>query len=84
MMIVLNVIGVLIIAIWMCSIGPFLCKISTEGVNSLEEFFNLVDMYRYGEVNVFGAGLLTIICTICFFPMAVVYWIYKLCTVGRG
>jgi hypothetical protein len=40
-------------------------------------------LYSTGKVNWFGAYFLGILFSIIFLPVAICYWLYKLCTVGR-
>ena len=51
----------------------------TEGF----EFVNPVWFYKNIKVNIFGAIFCTIVLNIAILPWALVYWLYKLCTVGR-
>ena len=46
-------------------------------------FMNPNVLYNTGKVNWFGAYFLAIIFSIIFLPVAIVYWFYKLYTVGR-
>lgn len=46
-------------------------------------FVNPLVIHQYLWVNWFGAWLLAIIAHICLPIIAILYWIYKLCTVGR-
>lgn len=41
-------------------------------------------VYENIKVNWFGAWVLAIIFNVLFPMIAIPYWIYKLCTVGRG
>lgn len=82
-MIVLQIIAVLIVALWFCSIGPLLGYSIDYGFESLEDIFDPVVKYESGEFNLFGAMAITVVLNTIFMPMAVVYWLYKLCTVGR-
>jgi hypothetical protein len=47
------------------------------------EFVNPIFLYNRFKVNWFGAFFLAIIFNLLTFPFAIVYWIYKICTVGR-
>lgn len=40
-------------------------------------------IYRHVKVNWFGAAFLALIANIALPIIAIVYWFYKLCTVGR-
>ena len=46
-------------------------------------FVNPKVIYKNIKVNWFGAWLLAVVCNICFPVVAIPYWIYKLCTIGR-
>lgn len=46
-------------------------------------FVNPVVIYDKIKVNWFGAWLLAVVCNICLPAIAIPYWIYKVCTVGR-
>ena len=45
--------------------------------------FNPLDIYEDIKVNWIGAYLIAIICNIVFTVLAVIYWIWLLCTFGR-
>ena len=59
-----------------CLIGGFT---DSDGL----EFVNPCWLYRKYKINWFGAGLIAIIFNILTFPFALIYWLYKLCIVGR-
>lgn len=40
-------------------------------------------IYRHAKVNWFGATFLALIANIALPIIAIIYWFYKLCTVGR-
>ena len=46
-------------------------------------FLNPNNLYETGKVNWFGAYFLGILLSLIFAHYALMYWIYKLCTVGR-
>ena len=46
-------------------------------------WLNPVFIYRHIKVNWFGAIFLALLGNISIPGIAVIYWIYKLCTVGR-
>lgn len=46
-------------------------------------FFNPKVLYKYWQVNWFGAYFLGILFSVLFAPLSILYWIYKLCTIGR-
>lgn len=82
-MIVLQIIAVLIAALWIASTGPLLGYSLDYGVESLEDIFDPIIKYENGDFNLFGVIVLTVILNTIFMPMAIVFWFYKLCTVGR-
>ena len=45
--------------------------------------FNPKTIYKSIKVNWFGAYLLATVAFVCMTPAAIIYWFYKLCTVGR-
>ena len=47
------------------------------------EFVNPIHIYKYNHVNWFGALVVAIIYNALCPIGAVIYWFYKLCTVGR-
>lgn len=54
--------------------------------SSMEEMatgFNPIQVYKSYKVNWFGCIMLVLLAHTLFLIMAVVYWFYKLCTVGR-
>ena len=55
---------------------------NSKWINGLN-FLSPVQFYHNVKVNLFGAFFVTLILNILFAPYAIVYWIYKLCTVGR-
>ena len=48
------------------------------------EFVNPKYLYEGGNLNWFGAIFVALIWNLLFAPFALIYWIYKLCTVGRN
>lgn len=46
-------------------------------------FLNPNVLYETGRVNWFGAYFFGILFNLIFAPFAVLYWVYKLCTIGR-
>jgi hypothetical protein len=54
------------------------------GISGFDDTFNPLLVYEANpNINVFGCTLLTLFNTIIFLPWAIIYWFYKLCTVGR-
>ena len=54
---------------------------SVDGVNP--SFVNPIVIYNNIKINWFGAWLLAIMCNVALPAIAIPYWIYKICTVGR-
>lgn len=81
-MIVLQIIAVLIVALWIASIGPLLGYSLDYGFEALEDIFDPVVKYKDSDFNLFGAIVITVVLNTIFMPMAIVFWFYKLCTVG--
>ena len=54
---------------------------SADGANP--SFVNPIVIYNKIKVNWFGAWLLAIVCNVALPAIAIIYWIYKICTVGR-
>ena len=46
-------------------------------------WLNPLFIYKHIDVNWFGALLLTLVANVIFVPYAILYWFYKVCTVGR-
>lgn len=82
-MVVLQIIAVLIAALWIASTGPLLGYSLDCGVESLEDIFDPIVKYENSDFNLFGVIVLTVILNTIFMPMAIVFWFYKLCTLGR-
>ena len=82
-MIALQIIAVLIVALWIGSTGPLIGYSIDYGFESLEDMFDPAVRYQSGEFNLFGVIVITVILNTVFAPMAILYWFYKLCTVGR-
>ena len=40
-------------------------------------------IYHNAKLNYFGVGIVCLALNLFFLPMALCYWFYKLCTVGR-
>ena len=55
--------------------------LSVDGANF--SFVNPMVIYKNIKVNWFGAWALTILANVLLPLVAIPYWIYKLCTVGR-
>lgn len=47
------------------------------------EFVNPIYIYRYNRVNWFGAIMVALVYNLVCPVGAIIYWFYKLCTVGR-
>jgi hypothetical protein len=48
-----------------------------------DEVYNPITIYKYYKVNYFGCLFLTLLFHIIFPLPAPIFWLYKLCTVGR-
>lgn len=46
-------------------------------------FVNPIVIYNHIKVNWFGTWLLAIVFNVLFPAIAIPYWIYKICTIGR-
>ena len=74
----------LIIYIAVNIVGLIICLVGLEGGYIFwNDIFNPKAIYKNMKVNWFGAYLLAIVAFICMTPAAIIYWFYKLCTVGR-
>ena len=51
-------------------------------ISEKEDIFNPIVSYEYFNVNWFGCILITLLSNIILILPAIVYWFYKLCTVG--
>ena len=60
--------------------GIFLFNLSVE---YMETSFNPIRVYKEDNANWLGCIILVLLAHILFLPIAIIYWIYKLCTVGR-
>lgn len=72
-------IDILIICIFINVIVPL--AIAMAGANF--SFVNPIVIYDNIKVNWFGAWLLAVVCNVLLPVVAIPYWIYKICTVGR-
>ena len=82
-MIALGMIIILLIFAWLITLGISLAVIIDDDIDRFDEIFNPVIMYDNSNFNIFGVIAITIIGYIVLCPMAIIYWFYKLCTVGR-
>ena len=82
-MIVLQIIAVIIVALWFCSIGPLLGYSLDYGFEALEDIFDPVVRYNNDDFNLFGVIVISVFINVIFAPMSIIFWFYKLCTVGR-
>lgn len=82
-MFALGIIVILLIFTWLVSTGISFAAILEYDIDELENIFNPIAMYDNSDLNIFGVIALTIIGYIVLLPMAVIFWFYKLCTVGR-
>lgn len=49
-----------------------------------QHYLNPLCIYQENRVNVFGCIMLTVLGNLAFSVVAIFYWFYKLCTVGRN
>ena len=82
-MIVLYILAFIVVVLWIGSTGPLIGYAIDYGIEDLEGFFDPVVRYDTEEFNLFGVITITILLNIAFTPMAIVFWLYKLCTIGR-
>lgn len=82
-MILLHIIAFLVVVTWFASLGPLLGYSIDWGFDALEDIFDPIARYDSGEFNLFGVVTLTVLLNLLFMPMALMYWFYQLCTVGR-
>ena len=76
------VVGCFISIIWSLVAWVIMCLIYTNGEPSCD-FFNPYWIYTHVPVNIIGCILLTIVIHVLNPIIAIGYWIYKICTVGR-
>ena len=62
------IVGVLINSTWIC-----------RGLTFLQPDI----IYHNTKLNYFGVGVVCLVLNLFYLPMALCYWFYKLCTVGR-
>ena len=73
-----------ILIIWAVLNAAALFMLVMVGIEAVDySFFNPKGIYNNMKVNWFGAWLLAIVYNIILPTIAIPYWIYKLCTVGR-
>jgi hypothetical protein len=80
---ILQIILFFLIAVWIGSIGPCLVYVLENGFETFEETFNPKVKYEEGNLNWFGTIVVTVVVTIILMPIAIIFWIYKLFTIGR-
>ena len=59
------------------------CMITDAYKDNGFAWLNPLFIYRRVRVNGFGAGFIALVANVAFPIIAIVYWMYKLCTVGR-
>jgi hypothetical protein len=57
--------------------------LSNLSVKRMENSFNPIRVYKDNNVNWLGCIILVLLAHLLFLPISIVYWFYKLCTVGR-
>jgi hypothetical protein len=70
---------VILTAIDMVVMIVFTWAWTCDGLNFLQP--NII--YHNTKLNYFGTGVVFLALNLFFLPMALCYWFYKLCTVGR-
>ena len=80
---ILQIILFFLIIVWVATISPCLAHALEYGFETFETTFNPIVKYKEGNLNWFGTIVVTIVVTIILMPMAIIFWIYKLFTVGR-
>lgn len=63
-----SIVGMLINYNWVC-----------EGLAFLQPDV----IYHNTKLNYFGVGMMCLVLNLFFLPIALCYWFYKLCTIGR-
>lgn len=73
------------VVIWVVfNIAMFYLFIKTYAFNGYGfAWLNPLFIYKQIDVNWFGALLLTLVANVIFVPYAILYWLYKLCTIGK-
>ena len=75
---------ILVVWIVMNILAPFIILFCTNDEYDVGfRFVNPLFIYEQVKVNWFGCILITVILHILLPVVAVLYWLYKLCTVGR-
>lgn len=74
--------GFCICGLWSI-IGYIICLCIFIMRSGFFDFFNPCWIYAHIRVNIIGCILLTIFTNILSLVIAIGYWIYKICTVGR-
>lgn len=80
---IFDIIVILLFMFWVASFGPLLATIIEYGFEVFEKTFNPIALYKNGNFNWFGAVVIAVFLNIVFMPIAIVFWIHKLFTVGR-
>lgn len=80
---ILHIFILILIMLWIGSIGPLLGSALDYGFESLEDIFDPGVRYETGGFNIFGTILITVALNLFMLPMSIIFWIYKLCTIGR-
>lgn len=60
-----------------------IADIGIYGFKYLDKFLNPITIYKTNNVNKFGCILLCLFFNIFFIIVAVLFWLYVLCTFGR-
>lgn len=79
-MIALIILGSLGWLIFQCIVGML---INYNWVCGALTFLQPDVIYHNTKLNYFGVGVVCLALNLFFLPMALCYWFYKLCTIGR-
>ena len=82
-MIILGLLCIIILLCWICSVGATIAVGLDNEMWKLDEVFDPYAKYLNSNLNWFGIIFTTIISYLFLFPMAVIYWFYRLCTIRR-
>lgn len=65
---------------WICSLGMALIAWIDADMRLYDTFFDVIELYENSSLNFLGALIVTTLCYIFFFPLAILYWICWFCT----
>lgn len=79
MIVIINV----LMFVWILATAMGVALILDGNGDELEYVFNPASMYKYSGLNVFGVIVISAMAYIILLPIAIICWLYKLCTIGR-